>query len=58
MVGEYGISSSDYWDMTPAEVGRILEYKRPKYVGGIHEDVLYKLHQRRAELIAEGKNIA
>lgn len=44
--------------MSPIEAGRIVESKRSKYVNGIHEDVLYKLHKRRDEMIADGVNVA
>lgn len=40
--------------MTPAEVGLIIEFKRPKFVGGIHEDDIARMDDRRAELEAKG----
>ena len=33
--------------MTPTEVMRVLERKRPKTINGIHEDVLDQLLERR-----------
>lgn len=40
--------------MTPAEVGLLVEFNRPKFIGGIHEDDIERMDQRRAELEAQG----
>jgi len=53
-VAEFGIAPSEYWKMTPAEVNLVLESKRPKTIGGIHEDDLADMMQRRAELEQKG----
>ena len=45
---------SEYWMMTPSEVLVLIEAKRPKHVGGIHEDDLERMHKKRAELEAQG----
>ena len=54
LVGQLNISSSDYWKMTPAEVGLILEAHRPKVIHGIHEDDFDSMLQRRRELEKQG----
>lgn len=40
--------------MTPSEVAIIVEAKRPKNVGGLHEDDFYALEARRKKLEQEG----
>lgn len=40
--------------MTPKEIFSIIEYKRPKEVGGIHEDDMNNMIRRRKELEAQG----
>ena len=55
LVGEWGIAPSEYWNMTPSEVSLILEAKRPKHVGGLHEDDFYELEEKRMKMEAEGK---
>ena len=40
--------------MTPKEVFSVLDSKRPKYIGGIHEDEIDDMLRRREELEAEG----
>jgi len=54
LVGQLNISASDYWGMTPAEVGLILEAHRPKVINGIHEDDYDSMLQRRRELEKQG----
>jgi len=54
VVGEYGIPPSEYWKMTPSEIGIIVESKRPKTVGKVSEDDYDHLMDRRAELEAQG----
>ena len=44
--------------MTPREVFAVLDSKRPKYIGGIHEDGIDRIMERRAELEAEGIKVA
>lgn len=41
--------------MSPAEVGLIVEARRSKRIGGMHEDDFYALEERRMKLEAEGK---
>lgn len=43
--------------MTPAEVNSIVEAKRPKVVGGIHEDDFEAMMIRRQKLIDEGVKV-
>lgn len=43
--------------MTPAEVGAFLEAKRPKEVGGVHEDDIENMLRRREELEAQGYEV-
>lgn len=43
--------------MTPAEINRILESKRPKYIGGVHEDDLDNMLRRRQELESKGVKV-
>jgi len=57
MVGEYGISPSEYWLMSPNEVAIILEAKRPKVKGGLPEDDFDMLAMKRDQLIKEGVNV-
>lgn len=57
MVGDFGVSPSEYWNMTPAEVGLIFDSKRPKHTGGIHEDDIADMINRRAELEAQGLKV-
>jgi|15BtaG_2_1085339.scaffolds.fasta_scaffold00279_23 hypothetical protein len=40
--------------MTPAEVDLVVEAKRPKQVGGLHEDDFYDLLEQREQMEAEG----
>lgn len=54
MIAEFGIAPSEYWQMTPAEVSLVLDSKRPKTIGGIHEDDLSDIMQRRHELEQQG----
>ena len=55
MVGEYGIAPSEYWQMTPAEVHLLLDSKRPKHIGGIHEDDLDMMMIKRQEMLSRGE---
>lgn len=43
--------------MTPAEIGAFIEVKRPKEVGGIHEDDIENMLCRRDELAAQGYEV-
>lgn len=54
VVSEFGIAPSEYWQMTPAEVALIVDAKRPKHIGGIHENDLADMLQRRQELSEKG----
>lgn len=54
MVAEFGIAPSEYWKMTPNEVSLVMESKRPKHIGNIHEDDFADMMQRRAELEQKG----
>lgn len=54
MVAEFGVAPSEYWQMTPAEIALVLDSKRPKTIGGIHEDDLADMMQRRHELEQQG----
>lgn len=57
MVCHFGLSPSEYWRMTPAEVAAHIEVKRPKTIGGVHEDDIESMLRRRAELEAQGVNV-
>ena len=57
MVGSYGISASEYMDMTPIQVHIILESKRVKTVGGLHEDDIERIEKRRAKLEEQGVEV-
>ena len=57
MVVKFGVPASEYWGMTPAEVGIYLESNRPKHVGGIHEDDIDKMLERRHELESQGVKV-
>lgn len=57
MVSEFGVSPSEYWGMSPNEVHLILDAKRPKHVGGIHEDDIANMLNRRQELIDQGVKV-
>lgn len=48
---------SEYWGMTPAEVHLLIDSKRPKHVGGIHENDLESMMLRRGELIEKGVKV-
>lgn len=50
----WGVLPSEFWKMTMGEIHTIIEAKRPKHVGGIHEDDLERMHSKRAELEAQG----
>ena len=54
LIAEFGVAPSEYWQMTPTEINLVLESKRPKHVGGIHEDDLADMMQRRRELEDQG----
>ena len=43
--------------MTPAEVMQILEYHRPKTVGGMHEDDRESIIERMMELESQGVEV-
>lgn len=43
--------------MTTAEIGLLIEHNRPKYVGGIHEDDIERMDQRRVELEKQGVKV-
>ena len=53
----YNIQPSEYRDMSPHEVMRIVEINRPKNIGSLHEDDYNRIEERRAELEAEGVNV-
>tara|TARA_R110000782_G_scaffold187542_1_gene277702 strand:+ start:781 stop:960 length:180 start_codon:yes stop_codon:yes gene_type:complete len=57
LVGEFNISPSDYWRMTPAEVNAIIDAKRPRVIDGIHEDDYESLMLRRQKLIDDGVDV-
>ena len=57
MVGEFGVTPSEYWRMTPNEIALIIEAKRPKTVGGIPEDDFADMLNRRQELIEQGLDV-
>jgi len=57
LVGEFQISPSDYWLMTPAEVNVIIEAKRPKTVGNVQESDFDRMMDRRQELINDGVDV-
>jgi len=57
MVAEFNVSPSEYWKMTPSEVALILDSKRPKTIGGIPEDDVADMLQRRQELIEKGVDV-
>ena len=54
MTGPLGFTPSEYWAMSPVEMMVILEDRRPKEIGGIHEDDYYRMIERRKELEAKG----
>ena len=58
MVGEFGIPPSEYWGMTPSEVSLIIEAKRPKHIGSLHEDDFYNLEARRKKMEEDGMKMA
>ncbi len=43
--------------MSPTEVSMVLEQRRPKTVGGMHEDDFYELEQRREQMMAKGMKV-
>jgi len=43
--------------MTPAEVHLIIDSKRPRHIGGIHENDLEDMEMRRDELIKQGHKV-
>jgi len=53
-VGEFAIAPSEYWQMSPSEIQILIEAKRPKYVGGIHESDLESMYRRRQDLEEQG----
>tara|TARA_R110000787_G_scaffold286258_2_gene403882 strand:- start:228 stop:401 length:174 start_codon:yes stop_codon:yes gene_type:complete len=53
-VGSYGISPSEYWGMTPAEVNRVIDNKRPDHVNGIPNDDYQRMMDKREELESQG----
>jgi hypothetical protein len=57
MVSEFGVAPSEYWNMSPNEVFIVLENKRPKKIGNLHEDQLERLHARRAQAERDGVNV-
>ena len=57
MVVDFQVPASEYWKMSPQEVGRYLERKRPKYIGDMHENDYYKLIEHRENKIKDGVNI-
>lgn len=53
-MGEFAIAPSEYWQMSPSEIQILIEAKRPKYVGGIHESDLESMYRRRQDLEEQG----
>ena len=53
-MGNYEIPPSEYWQMTPSEVCRIIDVKSPKTVNGIAVDDIDNMLDRREELEAQG----
>jgi len=51
------MSPSEYWEASPAEVGLVYEYNRPKNIGHLHEDDYHALDDRRAELESQGYKV-
>ena len=56
-VGQFGVSPSEFWRMTPGEVWLIIETKRSKMVGGLREDDYERICEREEELKAQGFKI-
>lgn len=57
VVGHFEMPPSEYWQMTPNEIQILIEAKRPKEVGGIREDELEWMHERRKQLESEGVEV-
>lgn len=57
MTCSFGVAPSEYWKMTPKEVSLHLDFKRNKFIGGIHEDEWDRLDERRAELEQQGYRV-
>lgn len=57
VVGIWEYPPSEFWQMTAREIQVLIEAKRPKQVGGIHEDELERLHKKRQELIESGVKV-
>lgn len=57
VVNHFQISPSEYWKMTPNEIQVLIEAKRPKTIGGIHEDDLEMLHHRRSYYEQQGYTV-
>lgn len=49
-----GMAPSEYWQASPSELAILLEEKRPKHVGGIHENDIADMLSKRAELEQSG----
>ena len=56
-MGEFNISPSEYWRMTPAEVNMIIEHNRPTVIAGVHEDDFEAMMIHRQRLIDEGVDV-
>jgi hypothetical protein len=56
-VGVFGLAPSEFWEMTPAEVNLLIDSKRPKHIGGIHEDDIANMLNRRQDLIDKGVKV-
>lgn len=54
VVGSYGVAPSEYWQMTPAEVNRVIDSNKPTHINGIPEDDLDDMMIRREQLEAQG----
>lgn len=54
MIVEFGVTPSEYWKMTPDEVNLVIESKRPKTIGGLHESDIDDMIMRREKLREQG----
>lgn len=48
------MTPSQHFETTPYEMQVLIEARRPKVIGGIHEDDLERMEERRQEFEAKG----
>ena len=57
VVGRLGVSARDFWQMTPNEVGAVLNAHAPTHINGIRIEDYERMLDRCDELEAQGVRV-